>query len=228
MTSTISASTKSVFAYDVVRSRILRHEYLPGQPLNQAALAQELGISTTPLREALRRLESEDLVELRSHSDARVTELTAEGARDLLELRLALDPLAVALAADRRTKADIARMRAAQAGMTALPNTPSLAQLVAHREFHRSLYSASHNEALIRTLDGLWDKADRYRIVGLEVKRDQEERDMRTREHHSLLDLVIAGDAEGAADVMRTHITVSLGAKAARRLGAGTRAETSP
>ncbi|MET0887169.1 MAG: GntR family transcriptional regulator [Mycetocola sp.] len=213
-----SASTKSLFAYELVRARILRHEYLPGQPINQAGLAQELGISTTPLREALRRLESEDLVELRSHSDARVTELTAEGARDLLELRLALDPMAVALAAERRTKADISRMRDAQAGMTALPNEPSITQLVAHREFHQSLYTASHNEALIRTLDGLWDKADRYRIVGLEVKRDQEERDQRTREHHALLDMVIAGDAEGAADVMRTHIAVSLGAKAARRL----------
>lgn len=212
------ASTKSQIAYELVRARILRHEYRPGQLLNQAALAHELGLSTTPLREALRRLESEDLVELRSHSDARVTELTGEGARDLLELRLALDPLAVALAAERRTKADIARMREAQAGMTALPNEPSIEQLVAHRRFHQALYTASQNEALIHTLDGLWDKADRYRIVGLEVKRDQEERDQRTREHHSLLDLVIAGDADGAAEVMRTHIAVSLGAKAARRL----------
>jgi DNA-binding GntR family transcriptional regulator len=213
-----SISTKSVFAYELVRTRILRHEYLPGQALNQAVLAQELGISTTPLREALRRLESEDLVELKSHSDARVTDLTAEAARDLLELRFALDPYAVALAAERRTKADIVRIREMQAHMTALPNKPSITQLIAHKKFHQALYTASHNEALTRTLDGLWDKADRYRIVGLEVHRDQEERDARTTEHRLLLEAVIAGDAEKAADVMRTHIGHSLGAKAARRL----------
>lgn len=209
-------NTKSVFAYEFVRARILRHEYLPGQTLNQGALAQELGISTTPLREALRRLESEDLVELRSHSDARVTELTAEAARDLLELRHALDPYAVALAAERRTKADIARMRDTQAGMPALPDEPSLAQLVAHRRFHQALYTASHNDALIRSLDGLWDKSDRYRILGLQVRRDQAERDERTREHQLILDAVIAGDSDTAAEVMRRQIGSSLGAKVAR------------
>jgi DNA-binding GntR family transcriptional regulator len=218
-----STSSKSVFAYELVRARILRHEYAPGQTLNQAALAEELGISTTPLREALRRLESEDLVELRTHSDARVTELTAEGARDLLELRLALDPMALALAAERRTKSDIARMREAALGMTALPNTPSISQLVAHRKFHQALYSASQNEALTRTLDSLWDKADRYRLVGLQVRRDQAERDERTREHHLMLDMVISGDSDGAAEVMRAHIRSSLGAKVAYRMAEGKR-----
>lgn len=213
-----SNSSKSVFAYGVVRERILRHEYAPGQSINQAALAEELGISTTPLREALRRLESEDLVELRTHSDARVTELTAEGARDLLELRLALDPMAVALAAERRTKADIARMREAQAGVSALSNEPSITELIAHRTFHRALYSASHNEDLVRTLDGLWDKADRYRLLGLRLERDEGERDARTREHGLMLDLVIAGDSEGAAEVMKAHIRSSLGAKVATRV----------
>jgi DNA-binding GntR family transcriptional regulator len=201
-----STSSKSVFAYELVRARILRHEYVPGQTLNQAALADELGISTTPLREALRRLESEDLVELRTHSDARVTELSPEGARDLLELRLALDPMALSLAAERRTKGDISRIREAAVGMTALPDEPSISQLVTHRKFHQALYTASHNEALTRTLDSLWDKADRYRLMGLQVKRSQAERDERTREHHLMLD-------------MRSHIASSLAAKVASRLG---------
>lgn len=217
----IPPSNKSTTAYDAVRVRILRHVYLPGQVLNQAALATELGISTTPLREALRRLESEGLIELRRHSDARVAPLTAEEARDLIELRLALDPVAASLAADRRTKDDIARMRAASAGLIALPDHPSIEQLVAHRAFHQSLYRASHNELLISTLDGLWDKSDRYRLVGLRQPRGQAERDDRSREHHLLLEAVIAGDADEAARVMRTHIGFSLGAKAAERLESG-------
>lgn len=216
-------ASKSAFAYELVRSRILQLEYAPGSVLNQASLAVELGISTTPLREALRRLESEELVELRTHSDARVASLSAEGARDILELRFALDPLAVALAAERRTKADIARMREVQGGISALPDKPTIAQLSAHRKFHQALYVASHNEELIDALDSLWDKADRYRLIGLQQHREQSERDARTAEHQSLLDLVIAGDSEGAADVMRRHIGASLGAKAAVRMQEMTR-----
>lgn len=208
-------STKSEFAYAAVRNKIVTHEYPPGAVINQATLAQELGISTTPLREALRRLESERLVELGAHRDARVTQLSAEEARDLLEMRRALDPLAVSLAAERRSSTDIERMRAAFAQLRPLPDRPNVADLVAHRMFHRAIYAASHNEALISTLDGLWDKADRYRQAG---PRDQAERDDTAAEHKAMLDAVLAGDSDGAAEVMRSHIRGSLGAKALSRL----------
>lgn len=211
-------STKSDFAYALVRNKILAHEYGPGTILNQATLARDLGISTTPLREALRRLKSEGLVELDAHRDARVTELSAEQARDLLEIRRALDPLAASLAADRRGTADIAGMRAAFDRLRPLPNQPEVADLVAHREFHRAIYLASHNELLITTLDGLWDKADRYRLLGLQEERDQPERDETTAEHRAMLDAVLAGDGELATEVMRKHIRSSLGAKALSRL----------
>ncbi|RSM91639.1 GntR family transcriptional regulator [Kibdelosporangium aridum] len=207
-------ATKSDFAYALVRTKILTSEYGPGTVLNQATLARDLGISTTPLREALRRLKSEGFVELDAHRDARVTDLSAEEARDLLEMRRALDPLATSLAAERRSKSDIATMRTAFAQLRPLPDHPDVADLVAHREFHRAIYAASHNDLLIATLDGLWDKADRYRIVGLRQKRDQPERDETAAEHRAMLDAVIAGDSELAAKVMREHIRSSLGSKA--------------
>lgn len=210
-------STKGDFAYELVRNKILFHEYPPGATLNQATMAQELGISTTPLREALRRLKSEGLVDLDAHRDAHVTQLSAEEARDLLEIRLALDPLAAALAAERRTNADIAEIRAASA-VRALSNHPSVTDLVAHRRFHRAIYAASHNDILVSTLDALWDKADRYRLVGLEVERDQAERDEKEEEHQQIMQMVISGDGEGAAETMHKHIQSSLGAKAAWRM----------
>jgi DNA-binding GntR family transcriptional regulator len=92
-------ATKSDFAYRRVREMILSGELEPGGVINQAILAREIGISTTPLREALRRLKQQGLVELDAHRDARVTELSAEEARDLLEVRRSLDPLAASLAA---------------------------------------------------------------------------------------------------------------------------------
>jgi len=212
--------TKSDYAYTRIREGILMGEFGPGSVLNQAMLAKTIGVSTTPLREALRRLKSEGLVELDAHRDARVSTLTAEEARDLLEVRRSLDPLAAALAAERRTKEDIRVMREAALTVEPLLSNPTVVDLVAHRRFHEAIYVSSHNDLLISTLDGLWDKADRYRRLGLEVVRSQEERDIKAREHAELLDAVIRGDSAAAAEVMRQHIDTSLGAKAASRLGA--------
>jgi DNA-binding GntR family transcriptional regulator len=210
-------AVKSELAYTAVRNRILSNEYAPGTTFNQAQLAVELGISTTPLREALRRLQSEGLVDLGAHRDAKVTALSVEEARDLLELRLAIDPLAVGLAAERRTREDIAAIRAASE-IEALPEHPSIDQLIRHRLFHQAVYIASHNDLLIATLDSLWDKSDRYRLEALRSDRDEEERHRKNAEHHELMLCVIGRDAAGASEVMRRHIQSSLGAAAAQRL----------
>lgn len=213
-------ATKSEFAYLTLRDKILSGELAPGAVLNQATLAPAIGVSTTPLREALRRLKSEGLVELDAHRDARVTPLTAEEARDLLEVRRSLDPLAAGLAAERRTKDDIRAMRAASEGLEPLRSDPAVPDLMAHRRFHAAIYLASHNDLLIGTLDALWDKADRYRRLGLEAVRSQQERDRTADEHAALLEFVVAGDSAGAEQVMRQHVDTSLGAEAASRLGA--------
>lgn len=211
--------TKSDYAYTRIRELILSGDLEPGTVLQQAQLAKTIGISTTPLREAMRRLMMEGLVSLDAHRDARVSALTGEEARDLLELRLSLDPLACALAAQRRTKDDIARMRATLAKCRALSDEPTIEDLVAHRAFHQAVYVASHNDMLIGTLNGLWDKADRYRLMGLQTRRSQLERDQKDDEHRRLLDAVVRGDGDDAAAVMLQHIGTSLGAKAASRLG---------
>jgi DNA-binding GntR family transcriptional regulator len=214
--------TKSDYAYTRIREAILNGEYEPGEVLHQASLAKTIGISTTPLREAMRRLMTEGLVELDAHRDARVSWLTAEEARDLLEVRLSLDPLAASLAAQRRTKDDIHRMRETLKCVEPLQSNPSVYDLASHRAFHQSVYEASHNDLLISTLSGLWDKADRYRRLGLEVIRSQDERDQKDREHQALFDAVVSGDSDAASAVMLQHINTSLGAKAATRLGAAT------
>jgi DNA-binding GntR family transcriptional regulator len=219
-------ATKSEFAYTRVRELILSGELEPGAVINQAVLARQIGISTTPLREALKRLKQQGLVELDAHRDARVTPLDAEEARDLLEVRRSLDPLAANLAADRRTKQDVAEMRASLEGLEALPSNPTMEQLVAHRRFHAAIYRASHNALLVETLDGLWDTADRYRRHGLQVERSAEERALKAQEHTLLFEAIVEGDGDTAADVMRTHIQTSLGAKSAWRLAKP--AETRP
>ena len=176
-------ATKSELAYVHIRGLILSGDLQPGAVLPQAALAQTIGISTTPLREALRRLKQEGLVDLDAHRDARVRPLDAAEARDLLELRSSLDPLAASLAAQRRTEADITELRAALDGLEALPTRPSAAELESHHRFHGAIHRASHNTLLVEILDGLWVKTDRYRRHGLEAGRTQEERNARATEH---------------------------------------------
>ena len=211
-------ATKSDLAYRRVRGLILSGELAPGVVLQQAALAKTIGMSTTPLREALRLLKQEGLVELDAHRDARVRPLDAQEARDLLELRQSLDPLAASLAAERRTGSDLAAVRTALDGLEALSDDPSPAQLDSHHRFHAAIHRASGNDLLVGILDGLWVKTDRYRRHALEAGRSDEERNARATEHRLLFEAIRDGDPEAAADLMRRHVEASLGAQSAGQL----------
>ena len=210
--------TKAEVAYELVREQVLRGDLVPGAVIAQATLARELGISTTPLREALRRLMTEGLVELDAHRDARVARLTAEEARDLIEIRRSLDPLAAGLAAERRTRADLALIRSTADELLPLRTDPGPVELLTHRRFHVAIYSASHNQLLVQSLDSLWDKADRYRRLALEGGRTDEDLDRTHAEHLALVDAIAAGDSDTAAAVMLDHVNASLGARAMARL----------
>jgi DNA-binding GntR family transcriptional regulator len=211
-------ATKSDLAYTRVRDLILSGELPPGDVLQQAMLARAIGMSTTPLREALRRLKQEGLVELDAHRDARVARLDAGEAREMLELRQELDPLAASLAAQRRTDDDLASIADALERLESLPRNPSREQLAGHRRFHAAIHRAAHNAMLAGILDGIWDKTDRYRRHALEVDRSAEEREARAVEHRQIYEAVRDRDPETAAVVTRRHAETSLVARSLGRL----------
>ncbi|MFD2090668.1 GntR family transcriptional regulator [Blastococcus deserti] len=207
--------TKSDYAYGEVRERIMSGRLPQGATVNLEALAAELDVSTTPVREAMRRLASEGFVVLDAHRDAHVARLTAAEARNLFEVRQQLDPLAIRLAAERRDEADVAQIRAAAASLEPLGAGSGLAALEAHRAFHAALYRASHNELLISLLDGLWDKADRYRRAALEAREDSPDDRARVQaEHQAMMRAVLDRDADAAEEQMRVHVANSLGRRA--------------
>lgn len=211
--------SKSDYAYEIVKRRILSEELGPGDVVGQERLAAEIGVSTTPLREALKRLATEGLVRLGAHRDARVTELSADEAQSLYEVRATVDPLAAGLAAQRRTDADLEAIDAALARLHPLSAGADWESLVAHREFHRAIYRAAHNQPLTDILEGLWDKADRYRQAALGQRaRTTREVARVQREHRALAKAVEAGDAERAEQVMRDHIGGSLGRRVIEQL----------
>jgi DNA-binding GntR family transcriptional regulator len=213
--------TKNDFAYAELRNRILAGQLEAGSIIPQARLAKELGVSTTPLREAIRRLTAEGLIQLEPHHDARVTPVTADEARFIYEVRESVDPLAAALAADRRTSADLAAISRALERLTPLRDVENLEPLMAHREFHRSVYCASRNPILIDILERLWDKADRYRLIGLRSRHDSPDDSVRVAaEHRAIYEAVEQQNPQRAAAAMREHIQRSLGRRAIEALEA--------
>ena len=213
--------TKGDLAYRRVRQLILSGELPPGTVLQQAALARTIGMSTTPLREGLRRLAQEGLVDLDAHRDARVRGLDAVEIRDLLEIRLALEPLAAGLAAQRRSEDDLTALAEALEGLESLPDDPTVAQLETHHRFHAAVHRCSHNAPLVEVLEGVWVKSDRYRRHGLAEGRTEEEREARAIDHRLLFEAIRGRDADTASDIARRHAETSLVARSADRLAAG-------
>lgn len=195
--------TKADMAYWQVRQEILDGTLAPGTRLDQEALATRLGLSTTPVREALRRLESERLVVGRAHRDAFVAKLSPELLEDTYAVRLKLDPFAVSLAAksakpeELETIAELARV---------MPPDDPAEQLQHNRALHRAIYCSCGNEVLIEILDLLWDRSDRYRLITIKEERDA---DNTRNEHVEIADALTAGNGKLAAKLMTVHLTKS-------------------
>lgn len=214
-------TTKSDLAYAEVRSRILSGALPPGALLPQRQLAASLGMSLTPLREALKRLMTEGLVELESHRDARVSTVSPQEIRDFMDVRLALDPFAAYLAAERHTEADVVVMEEAFECLLPVTRARGEAALSAHRDFHAAIYRATHNPRLIHLLDETWDQSDRYRRLGLASPEGESLRAQDHEEHAELLQLVLKRQSADARDLMDGHVRRSVISLAAEGVAGG-------
>lgn len=197
----LQAVTKAKAVYVETRSRILKGTLAPGSAVNQETLAAELGVSITPLREALRRLEMEGLIRLEAHRTMIITPLTSQELHEMYAIRMELDPLAAGLAAGSASETELA-MISDLARQEALSD-PVL-QLERNRGFHRAVYSASQNGALISLLDQLWDRTDRYRVIL--IREELVEGPTSRQEHIDIARAVAARKTESAARLMRAHI----------------------
>lgn len=197
----IRFQTKAEAVYDEIRRRILRGTLPPDSPLNQDALAPELGVSVTPVREAVRRLEAEGLVEFHAHRSVIVSPLTLREVSEIYDVRLQLDPYAAALAtarADEPTLAAIERM--ARSEVSADP----LEQTTINRAFHRAIYAESGNRLLTETLDRLWERTDRYRILLVSTEVDVR---AVVREHLEIVAAMQSRRSRLVAKLIRAHVS---------------------
>jgi DNA-binding GntR family transcriptional regulator len=195
-------------ALERLREAIILGELTPGTPLRLEDLARSLGMSISPVREAVRRLEALGLAEHVPHHGAKVTGLDVEELRELFSVRLALETLAVRRAAELFT--DEAE-RAAQAQLDALETArhgnDAAAAVRAHTAFHFALYEAARSSWLLRLIRPAWDSCERYRPVLLEEKGD-------LQEQHAALDVALLGacaarDPDRAASALRDHLELA-------------------
>ena len=195
-------------AYAAIRERIVAGALPRGARVHQQDLAVELGVSRTPVREALRRLAAEGLVEMRTNRGARVADLDRSGMRAAYEARLVIEPGAARLAAERRPSEPLRRMREAL-GRQRRANGGVHASFVANRDFHLALVAASGNQFLEQLAQLLW-----VARIGEAIYEVQAETPERMRldgdEHEGILAAVEAGDARAAEALTRRHVATAI------------------
>ena len=200
-----------------LQEAILAGDLPPGSPLRLEELARSLGMSISPVREAVRQLEGLGLAVHVPHRGARVSELAIDDLHDAYEARLALEALAVRRAAARFTEEDAAHGRELlDAYAEAHRRSDPRAARRAHAEFHLSLYAASGSAWLVRLIRPAWENCERYRALSLSGRSLRQRRE----EHEAILAACARHDPDEAAERLRLHLSLTANL-VARRMGAG-------
>jgi DNA-binding GntR family transcriptional regulator len=186
-------------AYHEIRGLIVSLELAPGAVIDERELIERLEIGRTPVREALRRLAHERLVEVYPRRGMFVTGVDVRELARLSEVRELLEPEAARLAAERATDVDRAELGALLVELDA--GRSELIDL--DERIHRAVYRAAHNDLLEATLEQYYVLALRIWSIALDRAHELEEA---VEAHRTLLEAIQAGDGDRAADTMRAHV----------------------
>lgn len=197
----LDAGDVSSIVLSKLRERILVGGLLPGATLNQEALADELGVSRMPIRQALKRLQAEGLVERQQNRRVSVSSLSREELEDIFDMRIALEPLALSLAIPRATAADQRWMRYALEDANADDDPETFGKR--NSAYHMSLMQPCGRPRLLREIRSLLDLSDRYQRAAYQ---DQTFTGPLRPEHERLLAAVAERDADTGATVLAEHI----------------------
>ncbi len=190
--------------FHTLRKAILRGNLEPGERLREIHLADKLGVSRTPIREAIRKLELEGLVVMIPRKGAVVAEITEKSLRDVLEVRRALEALAVRLACEKILDSEVEELKvAARAFEETLKTGDVTAFAEADVKFHDIIYRATDNQRLIQLLYNLREQMYRYRV---EYLKREESHVTLLEEHQAIIDTIERRDEENAVQAVCTHI----------------------
>lgn len=190
--------------FNTLRHAILRGELEPGERLMEISLAQKLGVSRTPIREAIRKLELEGLVVMVPRKGAEVADITEKDLRDVLEVRTALEKLSVELAMKYMKPENYDELRNAnEAFVRAAAGDDLIKTAEADVAFHEIIYMATGNKRLIQMINNLREQMYRYR---LEYIKDKSAHEHLINEHNRIIDAMEKGDVEAAAAAIKLHV----------------------
>ena len=190
--------------FDVLMNAIMMGQLSPGERLLEVQLAEEMGVSRTPVREAIRRLELEGFVVMVPRKGAYVAGLSVNDVESVYEIRTALETLAVRLAAQRMEAEDYQYLEELSAKMRETwqgGNVENWIDLDA--KFHEALYKFSRNERLVQLMSNVMEQISRYRIISL---ANMQVRHNSLAEHEELIEALRNRDSEAAAGAAAHHI----------------------
>ena len=191
------------YAYTVIRGDILAGRLGPRGRLVQDELAQRLGISRTPVREAIMRLEHEGLVTLIPRRGAIVTRLTPQDILDIYEVREEMERLAVRLTARKGNSYDVRALRQILRKMERVSPTRVAEYYRLNRAFHLQMDAAADNKSLMSALESLWDQATNFHMFSMYTP--DELRRLITP-HDALVEVIERGDPAQLEDAISAHI----------------------
>ena len=190
--------------FNTLRQAILRGELKPGERLMEIQLANKLGVSRTPIREAIRKLELEGLVLMIPRKGAEVAEITEKNMLDVLEVRRALEELAVKLACERITEEEIQELKDAADAFQKILSAKDITKIAeADEAFHDVIFKSTGNDRLIQLLNSLREQMYRSR---LEYLKREEYHPQLLEEHQQIIDRITRKDQSEAAELIDRHI----------------------
>jgi GntR family transcriptional regulator, rspAB operon transcriptional repressor len=199
----VESSSLSDQAYVALRQLIVTLELPPGTAIKEPELVVRLGIGRTPVREALRRLALERLVEVYPRRGMFVTTVDVRDLARLCEVRAVLEPEAARLAAERATRTDVEELNALVAELGDGRRRDNRAFIDLDERIHHAIYRSSHNQLLEETLEWYYTHALRVWMLALHRTKALQ---AAVLEHRALLEAVAQGKGALAARLMREHV----------------------
>lgn len=190
--------------FNTLREAILKGDLIPGERLMENTLAEKMGVSRTPIREAIRKLELEGLVTMVPRKGAEVAKITEKDIRDLLEVRATLEALAVRLACERMSDETIERLNILKEEFARAAKKKDVNLIIRKDiEFHDAIFSSTGNDKLIQIVSNLREQIYRFRVKYIQEMPDYQ---VLIDEHEEIVENIRNGNIKAAEKMAINHI----------------------
>ena len=190
--------------FNTLREAILKGELKPGERLMELQLASKLGVSRTPIREAIRMLEQEGLAVTMPRKGAEVAKMTLKDMEDVLEVREALDELAAKIACKKISDEQLANLKTIKDEFKRSMDSGDVKKIAEEDvKFHDAIYEATNNAKLVSMMNNIREQMYRYRV---EYLKEEQTRNLLVSEHEELVKAIREGDVQKAQDISFHHL----------------------